>query len=87
MPTKEGLAPDVAKSDFTNFIYTYYESSIDADAPEDNAINANLDYQRYYAPPLSSEVPAAVEKHFSDFERHWHDFSNQLSQMGLVTHG
>lgn len=43
-----GGLPDPTKDDFINIIRTYYDSSIDDSHGEANAINANLDVQRYY---------------------------------------
>ncbi|MEQ8857599.1 MAG: hypothetical protein RIC56_03035 [Pseudomonadales bacterium] len=67
--TKEGLAPDLEKSDYVNIIHSYYASSLDTEHPEDDAVNANLDVQRYYMPWLTSDVPRSAAQVSRTFER------------------
>ena len=51
-PTKEGVAPDIDKSDFINVIYSIYDGELDAEHPGKGLINANIDVQRYFSPLL-----------------------------------
>jgi hypothetical protein len=84
LATKEGLAPDVAKDDFENLICTFYESSLDTDRKDDRAFNANLDFQRYYAPPLAqNSVVKETRRLFEAFQKHFLEFDKKLNEMGL----
>ena len=61
-PTKEGIAPDIDKSDFINIIYQYYDSVLDVNHSAADSLNANLDVQRYYSPLLTTNVSDEVKK-------------------------
>ena len=45
--TKDGLVPDINKSDFVNVIFDYYDSEMDTEHPSPGSFNANIDYQKY----------------------------------------
>ena len=58
----DGKAPDPMKSDFINYIYSYYDGAIDAYHTQPDAMNATLDVQRYFTPVLNGDVVDEVQK-------------------------
>lgn len=83
-PTAEGLAPDIKKSDFVNVITDYYDAEVDADHSERDAANANIDVQKYYAPPLSSNVVSEVRKLQKLFNKELERFNKYLASKGIT---
>jgi hypothetical protein len=84
-PTKEGLAPDILKSDFININYDYYDSEIDVDHSTIDSLNANLDVQRYYSPLLSSNVADEVKKLHKIFSEEKKKFDTHLKERGICS--
>lgn len=83
-PTAEGIAPDIKKDNFVNVIYSYYDSEIDADHPTPNAINSNIDLQKYYSPLISSNVKDEISKLLVQFKKKETEFISFLTEKGLV---
>lgn len=81
--TKEGIAPDILKSDFININYEYYDSELDADHPAIGSLNANLDVQRYFSPLLTSNVSDEVKKLHKIFSEEKKKFDAQLKERGM----
>ncbi len=82
--TKEGIAPDINKSDFVNVIYCFYDSELDSEHPTTNAVNMNIDFQRYYSPLISSNVSDEIMKLSKQFEDEERQFINFLKDKKLV---
>lgn len=83
-PTKDPLVrPDVSKSDFTNVMYEYYDSAMDTQDPADGKVNANIDFQKYYAPPLQNRLANGIEAHFYAFKTELTTFYAQWTELGL----
>ena len=65
--TGHGGLPDPTKDDFDNFIRTYDDSALDVQHPVSDAINGNLDVQRYYSPAFVGqpvqEIAALKERY------------------------
>jgi hypothetical protein len=83
--TREGIAPDIQKSDFVNVIYHYYDAELDVDHPAPGLLNANLDYQRYYSPLLSRNIWDEVKIHFRKFEGERKTFKDLLKEYKLAS--
>ncbi len=83
-PTKEGLAPDIEKDDFMNVIYSFYDSEIDTEHPTPDAVNLNIDVQRYYSPLISSNVSKEISNLSRQFENEEKKFISLLKEKGLV---
>ncbi len=83
-PTKEGITPDINKSDFINVIYNYYDSEIDQQHPTKNAINMNIDLQRYYSPLISSNINDEIHKLAKQFEGEERQFIELLKEKELI---
>ena len=83
-PVKATGKPDFAKSQFMNKIRTFYESTMDADYPEDDSINANFDFQHYYSPLLTRNAVGEAKIHFRDFEKQWKTFADEVKNLGLA---
>jgi hypothetical protein len=83
-PTIEAVAPDIEKSDFVNTIYTAYEATQkrdeeDGDEAPGDTLNISVDYQRYYAPPLSGkDFISETRKLAGKFEQRWCAFERDL---------
>ncbi len=82
-PTIEGLAPDVRSADFKNVICSFYDAEMDTSIPDEGAINANVDVQKYYAPPLASDVISAVRRCRKEFDRERATFVEMLRTLQL----
>ena len=85
--TSIGGLPDPIKDDFFNHIRQIYDSSADVDHPKSGHYNANLDVQRYYAPPLTKEVSGEVELIRREFERTLPSFFDELVSLGICING
>lgn len=83
-PTKDGLAPDIEKSDFVNVIFDFYDSEMDSEHPTQGAINANIDYQKYYSPLLSRNIWDEVKIQSRKFESEIKSFKTLLKEYKLV---
>ncbi|WP_373498937.1 hypothetical protein [Desulfococcus sp.] len=81
--TAEGLAPDIKKSDFVNVIRDYYDAELDTEHPEKGSANANIDVQRYYAPPISGNIIAEVRKLGKIFNKERELFIQAISNKGV----
>ncbi len=77
-----GGLPDPTKDDFINIIRSYYDSSLDIHHPEQNAINANLDVQRYFSPHFSGTPFDEIMKLMKEYEKAAANFSSDWEQMG-----
>jgi len=84
LPEKDGKKPDFTKIKFLNIIRSFYDSSLDTDSPEDDCINANLDFQHYYSPLVTRNIFGEVKIHFRAFEERWRKFGDELKQLGLT---
>jgi hypothetical protein len=84
-PLRDGTVPDEKTDAFDNAIYDFYDSVMDADARDAGAYNANLDFQRYYAPLLASEDVAreTAGRLFKAFEERMRSFKEFLISVGL----
>lgn len=69
---------------FLNKIHTMYDSSLDSEAPEDGAVNFNLDVQRYYAPLIERGEVDEFKILRRTFEGAWREYQSELKDLGLV---
>jgi hypothetical protein len=76
---------NVKEDAFTNVVHQFYDSEMDADAPEAGAFNVNLDVQRYYTDETGDKVVDEVRSLRRDFEKHWREFQAQIKGLGLIT--
>lgn len=83
-PTKEGIAPDIKKSDFVNVIQGFYDSEVDMGNPKKGSFNANIDIQRYYSPLLKGNVVEEVKKLNKTFIKELKTFELFLREKGLI---
>lgn len=83
--TKEGSAPDIHKSHFINVIYAYYDSELDADHPTPGFFNANIDYQKYYSPLLTTNIWDEVKIQARMFDQELKSFRKLLKEYNLVS--
>lgn len=86
-PTIDALAPDIDKWDYINVIRNYYDSVLDADHAEEGALNANLDFQRYFEPRLRGRVIDEAKKLAKQFEREVETFLEPIRAAGIDTDG
>lgn len=86
-PTKEALAPDIEKSDFLNVIYSFYEGDLDAHHPKKDALNANIDVQRYFSPLLKKSCFDEVNKLAKLFDTEKKSYEDKLKGMGVLSNG
>jgi hypothetical protein len=81
-----GAEPDEKRDAYINVIASIYDSALDRDESAPNAINANLDVQRHFTPPLATggaiedAARALVRKQFTE---EWKTFASQMTAMGL----
>lgn len=80
----DGKVPDPKRGDFINYIYDYYDSSIDGQHPEEGYVNASLDVQRYYAPLLTGNVGDEVLKLHKRFDAAERRFDEHLKVLGAT---
>jgi hypothetical protein len=78
-----GSPLDTVKGAFTNTICDFYDSSLDTSVPVAGMINANLDYQRYFAPSLDTKIAEEAEKHFFGFKKELIKFDLEITKLGL----
>ena len=83
IPPKAGDSIDTAKGAFTNLIYDFYDSALDTSVPEAGKLNANLDYQKYYAPSLDAKIVDEIEAHYYAFKKELATFESELVKLGL----
>lgn len=83
-PTKEGIAPDIKKSDFVNVIQDIYDSEFGTENPQKGSFNANIDIQRYYSPLLKANVVEEVKKLNKTFIKETKKFESFLREKGLT---
>lgn len=69
---------------FYNVIQQIYDSKLDSEVPEPNALNANLDVQCYYVPPLERMEDDKVNIVRRQFESYWRAYQAELRKLGLV---
>ena len=68
---------------FKNILFSYYDSSVDQ-KPADSAINANLDVQEYFYPPLPiDETASLIAKHQRFFLEESRKFKSNANNYGL----
>lgn len=79
--TKSAL--DTVKGAFTNSIYDFYDSALDTSVPVEGKINANLDYQKYYAPSLDTKIIEETEQHFYVFKKELKKFDEEIAKLGF----
>jgi len=86
IPLERAASPINVKVDaFTNILYQFYDAEMDAESPEADAFNVNLDVQRYYTDETGDKVLNEVRSLKRDFETHWRDFQAQIKGLGLIT--
>jgi hypothetical protein len=78
-----GGLPDPTKDDFINIIRTFYDSSIDAQNAEADAINANLDVQRYFTPAHKGKPFDEIKKLKKEYDKAAQSFNNDLTRFGI----
>lgn len=84
IPLRDGALPDVKKSDFVNVIYSFYDSSVDTERTTENAVNFNVDVQRYYEPTVNGEnVAGEVRKLKEIFDSRRREFYDELQKLGV----
>ncbi|TDP63243.1 hypothetical protein DES47_105247 [Roseateles toxinivorans] len=86
-PASDGLAPDPKKADFINYIYNFYDASMDASHPSPGSIDVNLDVQRYFAPVINSSVPDEILKLHKHFEKAEGHLDDKVKAFGAMSHG
>ncbi|MGZ3240520.1 MAG: hypothetical protein ACXWJK_09165 [Burkholderiaceae bacterium] len=74
---------DTAKGAFTNVIRDFYDSALDTSVPAEGKINANVDFQRYYAPALDTKISEAAEQHFFGFKKELSSFNADIIKLGF----
>ena len=52
----DGHAPDPKKADFINYIYQFYDSSLDTEHAKPGFVDVVLDVQHYFAPLVNASV-------------------------------
>lgn len=83
-PTKDGIAPDIEKSDFVNVIYEYYDLELDSDHPLPGHMGVSVDYQKYYSPLLSKNIWDEVRIQKRKFDTELKSFRGKLKELNLV---
>ncbi|MGS0742007.1 hypothetical protein ACVBEF_09255 [Glaciimonas sp. GG7] len=78
-----GSSLDTMKGAFTNCIHDFYDSALDTSVPIEGKINANIDYQKYYAPSLNTKIVEETEKHFFAFKKELKKFDEQILKLGF----
>lgn len=81
--TKGGAIPDAKKSNFINVIRNFYDSEVDADHPEDDCINVNIDVQQYYSPLFNGAVYEEINKVRKLFEEERQKLVAELKSKGI----
>lgn len=81
--SKSGL-PDAKKDAFINVIHQYYAAELDSERPANGYINANIDVQKYYAPPFTGNIFDEVAEVLRIFEKEKAAFDANLKQRGFV---
>ena len=85
-PLPDGGMPDTKTSDFVNVIYSIYDSAVDVDRPVENAINCNIDVQRYYTPVVEGgAVGGSLRRLKEQFDGERHEFYSVLAKLGIST--
>ncbi|CAB3798816.1 hypothetical protein [Pararobbsia alpina] len=74
---------DILKGAFTNTIYQFYDSAVDAASPAEGKINANIDFQRYYSPTLNDRVFEEAQKHLFQFKKELTKFDSEITALGI----
>jgi hypothetical protein len=75
---------DALSSDYRNSLIDYYDSGMDAQHPEQNKINVNYDYQRYFNPFLEKNVEDAIRQHANLFKKRLLELKEQTVALGLL---
>lgn len=83
-PTKESIAPDIAKDDFINVIYHLYDGILDRDHSEENTINVNIDVQRYYHPNIKAITRNEVMNVIKIFNKELEKLNKSTNALGNV---
>jgi len=68
---------------FDNIMFNFYDSAID-ESPDPKSVNANIDVQRYYWPPLAKDFGSAMSKHFRYFKDETKAFKTNAKSHGLI---
>lgn len=82
-PSKGSTSVDIEKGKFTNVIYDYYDSAMDAEEKESNKINANIDYQKYFMPLIETGKFDEMEIVFYEFKKELTKFEEEIVKLGL----
>lgn len=83
IPVANSVNLDVSNDEFLNLIYSFYDSEMDSQTPASNAVNANLDVQKYYGPTIESGFITELGKVRTIFMDHWKDFEQEIKDWGL----
>lgn len=78
-----GGLPDPTKDDFINIIRAYYDSALDTEHPIPDAINANLDVQRYYSPHLKAKPFDEIINLKKEYDKAAVKFNAELTGLGM----
>lgn len=73
--------------DFINVICQIYDSALDSEFAEADAVNFNMDVQRYFAPLLMRNEVDQFSILRREFEKRWRAYQDQLSKLGLLANG
>jgi len=76
--------PDFKNIEFANVIISIYDAIRDDAVATENAINANLDAQLYFAPLRDLNINDELRRLRRTFEDEWREFGVMLKQRGLV---
>lgn len=83
LPAKAGGKVNLASDEFDNVIVEVYDSSIDADNPELDALNVNIDVQHYFAPTTNSSMTEEALKLVRKYEQESEKILQHLKARGI----
>lgn len=83
-PTKESIAPDIAKDDFINVIYHFYDGILDRDHSEEKTINVNIDVQRYFHPNIKVITKDELMNVIKTFNKELEKLNKSTAALGNV---
>ncbi len=83
-PTASVEARQTANTDRVVKILDIYDSLMDTEYAEKDAVNVNLDVQRYYHPSFTGNVIDEVKRHvLKEFSKGWGELKEKMRQLGL----
>ena len=69
-------------SNFKNILFSYYDSAVDQ-CPDSGGINANIDVQENFFPPVTEDIVPVLSKHYKYFDSEAKKFKANAKQYGL----